>query len=323
MRRPALSAAGHALAVAVALSLTACGGSGATPPTASEATATATTDGAFPRTVEHAMGSTRIAERPERVVVLDTGELDTALSLGVTPVGAVTTAVSEDFLTYLADDAADVEVVGTIAEPNLEAIAALRPDLILSSKTRHEDIYEELAQIAPTVFAERVGAVWKENFRLDAEALGLEDEAEELLEAYEADAAALGEDVGDPAGTTVSTIRFVEGAIRAYTRESFIGTVMADIGLDHLQLPTAEVPTFAELGAEEVPQADADIVLHSSYGATDDSGEAAVLAGPLWPRLTAVAGGRAFAVEDDVFYTGIGLRAATLQLEELRELLVE
>jgi iron complex transport system substrate-binding protein len=318
MRRPALSAT--ALALAVALPLTACGGSdddvSAAEPTAAE-------DAAFPRTVEHAMGSTEIPERPERVVVLDTGELDTALSLGVTPVGAVTTAVSEDFLTYLAEDAADVEVVGTIAEPNLEAIAALEPDLILSNKTRHEDIYEELSQIAPTVFAERVGAVWKDNFRLDAEALGLEDEADELLETYEADAAALGEDIGDPAGTTVSTVRFVEGAIRVYTAESFIGTVMADIGLDHLQLPTADVATFAELSAEEVTRADAEIVLYSSYGSAEDSGEAGVLAGPLWARLAAVAEERAFAVEDDVFYTGIGLRAATLQLEELRSLLVD
>src|SRR5687768_3077828 len=287
MKRHVLSATG--LTLAAALAVTACGETG---DAESAAPASATADAAFPRTVEHAMGSTEIPERPERVVVLDTGELDTALSLGVTPVGAVTTAVSEDFLSYLADDAADVEVVGTIAEPNLEAIAALEPDLILSNKTRHEDIYQQLSQIAPTVFAERVGAVWKENFRLDAEALGLEDEAEELLEAYEADAAALGEDIGDPAGTTVSTMRFVEGAIRVYTAESFIGTVMADIGLDHLQLPTADVATFAELSAEEVTSADAEIVLYSSYGPADDSGEAAVVAGPLWPRLTAVAEGR-------------------------------
>jgi iron complex transport system substrate-binding protein len=309
-----------AIGLAAALTLTACGGT-ADPGAGAESSAPA--DAAFPRTVQHAMGETEIAERPERVVVLDTGELDSALSLGVTPVGAVTTAVSEDFLSYLADDAADVEVVGTIAEPNLEAIAALRPDLILSNKVRHEDIYEELSQVAPTVFAEKVGAVWKDNLGLAAEALGLEAEAAGALEEYERDAAALGEDIGDPAGTTVSTMRFVEGTVRVYTAQSFIGTVMADIGLDHVQLPTQDVPTFAELSAEEVTKADGEIVLYSSYGPADDSGEAGLLAGPLWPRLAAVAEGRAFPVEDDVFYTGIGLRAATLQLEELRELLVD
>jgi iron complex transport system substrate-binding protein len=35
------------------------------------------------------MGSTEITGNPKRVVVLDTGELDSVLALGVTPVGAV------------------------------------------------------------------------------------------------------------------------------------------------------------------------------------------------------------------------------------------
>jgi iron complex transport system substrate-binding protein len=317
MRRPALSVTG--LVLALALPLTACGAADAGG-TTSEPTTSA--DPAFPRTVEHAMGSTEIPERPERVVVLDTGELDTTLALGVVPVGAVTTDASDDFLSYLADDAADVQPVGTVAEPDLEAIAALQPDLILSNKTRHEAIYEQLGQIAPTVFAERVGAVWKDNFRLAAEALGLEEEAESRLEEYEARAAALGESLGDPAGTTVSAVRFVDGVIRVYTPESFLGTVLADTGLEQLTLPTDRTPTFAELGAEQLTSADADIVLFSSYGGAEDSGEAAVVAGPLWPRLGAVADGRAHAVEDDVFFTGIGPTAATLIVDNLASRLV-
>jgi iron complex transport system substrate-binding protein len=304
------------LALAAVLTLSACGGtSGAA--TGSEAAATGDAD--FPRTVQHAMGETEIPERPERVVVLDTGELDAALSLGVVPVGAVTTAVSEEFLSYLAEDAEDVEVVGTIAEPNLEEIAALQPDLILSNKVRHEEIYGQLSQIAPTVFAADLGDTWKENFLLDAEALGEEGEAGQLLAEYERAAAELGESLGDPAGTTVSPLRFVGGTIRAYQAQSFIGTVLADIGLDQVELPTGAVATFAELSAEELTLGDADIVLYSSYGPAADSGEAAVVAGPLWPRLGAVQSGRAYAVEDDVFFTGIGLKAATLMVEDLGE----
>ncbi len=265
------------------------------------------------------MGETEIPEQPERVVVLDTGELDAALSLGVEPVGAVTTDVSEEFLSYLAEEAEGVEVVGTIAEPNLEEIAALQPDLILSNKVRHEEIYGQLSQIAPTVFAADLGDTWKENFLLDAEALGKEEEADELLSEYEQSAAELGESLGDPAGTTVSPLRFVGGTIRAYQAKSFIGTVLADIGLDQVELPTGEVATFAELSVEELTRGDADIILYSSYGPAADSGEAAVVAGPLWPRLGAVQSGRAYAVEDDVFFTGIGLTAANLMVEDLTE----
>jgi iron complex transport system substrate-binding protein len=314
MRTHVLQATG--LALAGALALTACGGSGEA---ATTAQASATADAAFPRTVEHAMGETEIPAPPERVVVLDTGELDSVLSLGVTPVGAVTTAVSQDFLSYLAEGAADVERVGTIAEPNLEAIAALQPDLILSNKVRHEDLYAQLSQIAPTVFAERVGAVWKDNFALAAETLGLEDEAAAAMADYERAAAELGESLGDPGGTTVSPLRFVAGTIRSSQPASFIGTVLADIGLRQVELPTGEVPTFAEISAEELTSADADIVLHSSYGPAEDSGAAAVLGGPLWPRLDAVQAGRAYPVEDDVFFTGIGLTAGTLIVEDLTD----
>ncbi len=276
-------------------------------------------DAAFPRMVEHAMGSTEIPAAPQRVVVLDTGELDSVLSLGVKPVGAVTTDVDTEFLSYLQEAAAGVEAVGTIETPNLEAIAALRPDLILSNKVRHEELYDEFSQIAPTVFAEAVGVVWKDNLRLAAEALGLEDEAEAGIEDYEQEAAELGETLDDPSATTVSALRFVEGTIRVYRPESFIGTVLTDIGVDQVELPLAEFPAFTEISAEQLEMAEADIIVYASFGAAEDSGELEVLAGPLWSRLTAVEEGRAFAVDGDVYYSGIGLTAASLIVEDMAD----
>lgn len=97
--------------------------------------------------------------------------------------------------------------------------------------------------------------------------------------------------------------------------------MLTDIGLDIVELPGGEGETFAELSEEQLTLANGEVVLYSSYGSADESGEAAVVAGPLWSQLTAVQNGQAFAVEDDVFYTGIGLMAANLQLEALQELL--
>ncbi|HEX8767461.1 MAG TPA: ABC transporter substrate-binding protein, partial [Jatrophihabitans sp.] len=122
------------------------------------------------------MGSTEITGKPERVVVLDTGELDSVLALGVTPVGAVRADATTGLQSYLGERTQNVKMVGTINDPNLEEIAALQPDLILSNKVRHERLYDKLSDIAPTVFAEKVGAVWKDNFALAAEALGREEE---------------------------------------------------------------------------------------------------------------------------------------------------
>lgn len=311
--RALLAAAG----IAAALALTGCGGAD------SEPSAGAEEDSATPatRTVTHARGTTEVPAEPARVVVLDTGELDSALAVGVTPVGAVTTDVSGGLLGYLAEEAGEVETVGTIGEPNLEAVAAADPDLILSNEVRHSELYDELSAIAPTVFAESVGAAWQDNFRLYAEALGRTTEAEAVLDRYESAAAALGESLGDPADTTVSALRFVEGTVRVYSDESFLGTVLTDVGVGRPDVVVAGVPAFAELGPERILDADADVLLYSSYGDPQGSGQAAVAAGPLWPRLSAVAAGRAFAVDDDYFYTGIGPLAAQRILADLEGLL--
>ena len=73
----------------VALVVTGCGGSGAGEASGGPPREGAPEDTEATRVVPHAMGSTEITGQPERVIVLDTGELDSVLALGVTPVGAV------------------------------------------------------------------------------------------------------------------------------------------------------------------------------------------------------------------------------------------
>jgi iron complex transport system substrate-binding protein len=270
------------------------------------------------RPVVHARGTTEVPVAPQRVVVLDTGELDVVLALGVTPVGAVTAQEGAPLQTYLGDRVRDVGVVGTIAEPDLEAIAALAPDLILSNEVRHADLYDALSGIAPTVFAADVGDTWKDTVRLAGEALGRTAEAERVLAEHAERARAVGARFGDPAAVEVSTVRFLPDAIRLYGEASFIGTVLADAGFSR---PAVQrVPeTFVEVSAEQIGQADGDLLLHAAYLDGADL-QAEVLAGPLWPGVPAVAGGRAFPVSDDLWYLGIGPIAAGQVLDELARL---
>ena len=277
--------------------LAACGSS------AGEPAADGTTE---TRPVEHAMGTAQVPADPQRVVVLDTGELDDALALGVKPVGAVRIDVSTDFLSYLGDQTEGIEMVGTISEPNLEKIAALDPDLILSSTVRHEAIYEQLDAIAPTVLAPDLGDTWKENFRLYAEALGKAEEAEQMLADFEQRAAALGEKLGT--GKTLSIVRFLPGQIRLYSDKSFTGVILTDMGLE---VPTAAIgaDTFAELSPEQVTKAEADYLYVSTYGPTEDTDQAEVVGGPLWKTLGAVQAGEVHELNDDLL-SGIGIQAA-------------
>ncbi|MBB5827554.1 ABC transporter substrate-binding protein [Micromonospora carbonacea] len=300
-------------AVALGVGLTACGESDPVAGTATGQT----------REVTHAMGTTKVPAEPKRVVVLDTDKIDTALSLGVTPVGAATAGEARSWPTYFGEEKlAGIKEVGVLTEPDLEAINALKPDLILGSKFRQEKFYDELAAIAPTVFTEKVGITWKENFLLDGQALGKEQQAKDLLAAYEKRAKDFGAKLGDAADRTVSIVRFIPGAIRVYGPDSFSGIVVGDTGLgrpERQQLAGKEDKRFDLVSAERVNEVDADVVFVTAYGEKAAAEQATVTGGTLWKGLSAVKAGRAHVVSDETWMTGIGVGAANKIIDDLEK----
>ncbi|MEU8964093.1 iron-siderophore ABC transporter substrate-binding protein [Streptomyces sp. NPDC048491] len=338
-----------ALAVAAGLSLAACGsGDGGDTASASasgkadsggkksvaqggkdfaaaaEKTAKMGTDaapGAFPRTIDHAMGSTEIKARPKRVVVLDVGEFDNVVSLGVQPVGYAPTEGDEGIPSYLKKGAGDPKNVGTINSLNLEAIAALKPDLILGSQLRAADKYKELSRIAPTVFSIRPGFPWKQNYLLNAAALDRTADAKAKLAAYETKAKRLGTDLGADK-PTVTMLRYMPGKVRLYAKASFIGTILDDAGIPRPKNQQA-VDLATEVGPETIDQADADWIFTGVYGDPKKSKRDSAESNPLWKNLKAVKAGHAKDVQDETWYLGLGVTAADSVLDDLRGFLVK
>lgn len=272
-------------------------------------------------TIGHAMGETAVPERAERVVVLDTGELDSAMTLGVTPVGAVEAIEGAGYPAYL-EGTEGIENVGTIEQPNLEAIAALEPDLILSSKLRHEAIYDQLSGIAPTVFTESTGVTWKENFDVHARALGRIGEAETAKQEY---GARLDEFESSIGGTPpeVSVVRFLAGDTRIYQKASFIGTVLEDAGLPRPVSQDVDDFAITNASAELIPEMGGDVVFVTTYGPEEDSTKQQITSDPLWQQLEAVQQDRVYEVPDDLWMLGIGYTAANGVLDDLTESLIE
>jgi iron complex transport system substrate-binding protein len=279
------------------------------------------------RTVETYKGDVEVPRKAERVVVLDTAELDSALTLGVRPVGAARADAGSGFLGYLEDEQVKgIADVGTIGSPNLERIDELDPDLILTNGSRDEAVYRKLSAIAPTVMTESTGFTWKENFRVHAEALGREAEAKRTVAAYEARAKDLTGALGGPekAGALeVNVVRFVEGAdTRIYGDGSYIATILADVGLGRppvVDEATAHDGLMLEISPEQVDRADAGVVFYTSYGDQEKSGEARATAGGLWKSMSAVKKGAAHRVDDELWIQGIGYTAADLILTELEQ----
>ena len=82
---------------------------------------------------------------------------------------------------HIKDKMKDIKLSETESQINVEAIAALKPDLIIGNKMRHEKVYEQLKGIAPTVFAETLRGEWKDNFKFYAKALNKEKEGQKAI----------------------------------------------------------------------------------------------------------------------------------------------
>lgn len=137
-------------------------------------------------TVKHAMGTEDQAPAdPKRVVVLTNEGTEALLELGIKPVGAVKSWTGDPWYHHIKDEMKDVKEVGLEGEPNIEAIAELKPDLIIGNKMRHEKIYDKLEKIAPTVFSETLRGEWKDNFSLYAKAVNKEEKGKEILEDFD------------------------------------------------------------------------------------------------------------------------------------------
>lgn len=278
------------------------------------------TDGVFPRTVKHFRGSTTISSRPTRVVVLSTGQFDDVLGLGVVPVGTTSASTAElvpDYLTTAFPQQATalkkVTSVGSRKAPDLEAIANLKPDLVLVNNTlENTSTYTALSKIAPTVVTQGNGVNWKQDFLLVGAALGRQQQAQQQLAGYAKRAATLGSAVDD--STTVSFALAQSARTRIWGTRSFVGSIATDAGLAR---PASQqfARTSQDISSEQLDQADADWLF---YGV--EQGQATTLtSAPLWSSLKAVSAGHAVEVDDEMFYLNAGITAANGVLGRLEK----
>ncbi|MFM9707289.1 ABC transporter substrate-binding protein [Streptomyces galilaeus] len=307
--------------VALAAGLTACGGSDSSDAKSSDSTAAAEKSAGFPRTIEHHKGSTEIKAKPQRIVALDNSLVEAVIALDGTLVGGIGSYRDQaGFPPYLGDAVKDTKDVGPQESPNLEAVAALKPDLIVSATVRHDDLYDQLSAIAPTVFVETTGPLWKDNITLLGKTLGEEAKAKEKIAVYETRAKKIGAAINaKEGGPTVSMVRFVDGPTRIYLPKTFSGIILSDMGLARPKNQQVPENFNIEISEEQIAQADADVIFYTSYSAGVER-EKKFLANPLWKRLTAVKNGDVHKVADETWMTSVSLQGADLVLDDMAKI---
>ncbi|EHB59361.1 periplasmic binding protein [Mycolicibacterium rhodesiae JS60] len=264
---------------------------------------------------------------PQRIVVLAGDELDALCALGLQSriVAAALPDGSTTQPSYLGTVIHNVPGAGTRSAPDLSAIAAAKPDLILGSQALTPQSYPALAAIAPTVFTDAPGAKWQDNLRTVGAATGRTDATDDLVGGFTELAKQKGM-ANDAPHFQASIVQFTDTTMRVYGAENFPASVLADVGVDRPAAQRFTDKPYIEIGisdadldrSPDLSAADGDIVYLSFASPAAKDRAPAVLDGPAWRALSANRDNRVFVVNNEVWQTGQGIVAARGIVDDLR-----
>lgn len=274
-------------------------------------TTTTCEDGA--RLIVHAAGETCVPDNIERVVALEWSYVENVLALGMQPVGIADIEGYKSWVKIPLELDASVVDVGTRQEPNLEAIAALDPDLIITSISRATENHDELSAIAPTLIFDAYpvdGTTHYEEmvntFTIMGEALSRQTEAEAVLDAmnsyFETAQAAL-EAAGRGGETFILSQTFLSSEVptfRLFTDNALAVHVIEQIGLENAWDDAPQQYGFSTVDFE----AFADIEDTNFFYIAQDDYQPTLTASPLWNGLPFVQSERDYWMGGDVWLFG-------------------
>ncbi|KAA0941025.1 iron-siderophore ABC transporter substrate-binding protein [Sporosarcina sp. ANT_H38] len=202
-------------------------------------------------TITGVNGEVTLKEPAKKVVVLEWTYAEDLLAVGVQPIGMADIEEYNNWVNIDAELSKDVADVGGRQEPNLEAIAALEPDLIIGTSFRHDGMIADLEKIAPTV----IFNPYPEDEKMDlyqemittfneiAKVVDKKDEAKQVLadldEKYE-EAKTTIDNAGLKTKDVVLTLAYTgpqAPEIRVFTPNSMASIMLEKIGLNNIHIP--------------------------------------------------------------------------------------
>lgn len=209
------------------------------------------TSQAWAATVQDEQGTFTLDKTPQRIVVLELSFADALAAVNVSPVGIADDNDPSRILSDVSAQFASWQSVGTRAQPSLEAISALKPDLIIADSSRHAGIYSALQAIAPVLLLKSRNETYEENLQSAAiigKVVGKDAEMSQRLALHHQRMQAFAAQLPKGASVVFGTSR--EQQFNLHSRESYTGSVLTALGLT-LPAPVNNAP-MAAIGLEQL-----------------------------------------------------------------------
>ncbi|MGB9222866.1 iron-siderophore ABC transporter substrate-binding protein [Mycobacterium sp.] len=269
----------------------------------------------------------QVPAEPQRIVVLSGDQLDALCALGLQSrvVAAALPDGSSSQPAYLGNAVHGLPSAGTRSSPDLNAIAATHPDLILGSQGLTPKLYPQLAAIAPTVFTAAPGVAWEDNLRGVGAATSRGDAVDALISGFAQRAKQVGAN-HDATHFQASIVQLTTTSMRVFGADNFPASVLTAVGVDRPASQRFTDKAYIEFGTTEadlakgpdLSAADADIIYVSCASPAAGDRAASVFDSDPWRKLSANHDNRVFVVNDEVWQTGEGLIAARGIVDDLR-----
>lgn len=262
---------------------------------------------ADPITVNDGTRDVTLPDTPQRVVVLEFSFADALAAVDVAPVGVADDGDPARLPKAVRDVIGEWTSVGQRAQPSIETIAGLKPDLIIADLSRHEAAYPELSAIAPTLLLPSLREDYEGSIRsaqVVAKAVDKTDEMTARLEKHRKIMADYAEKVPDGVSILFGASR--EDSFSVHGPGSYAGSVLASLGASVPAMREAGAPTeFA--GIEQLLALDPEWLLVGRYRRPDiiDTWQKEAL----WPTLRA-SQGKVISVDANVWARNRGILAA-------------
>jgi iron complex transport system substrate-binding protein len=289
--------------------------------------ATAMAQRASTREVTDAAGrKLAVPVAPQRVIVLSEKDLDVALALGVKPVGSSLGRGHLELPSHLRERTMDVRNVGAFAQPSLDRVLSLQPDLILAGGLTDPQLLNRLSRIAPTFVSYPTVERWQDTTLRLAELLGRTAQAKVLLSQYQARAQGLRARLGGQAGQSASVVRWTPQGPVYMKDDALAPQVLVDLGLVR---PSGQhepgIGHSGPLSRETLSKIDGDWLFLGAFDSAtghDRDALAALMRQPEFKALRAAQAGQVREVNASLWALRGGPLAALAILEEAAQALL-
>ena len=265
------------------------------------------TSHAFAATVQDEHGTFTLDKTPQRIVVLELSFADALAAVDVSPIGIADDNDATRILPEVRAHLKPWQSVGTRAQPSLEAISALKPDLIIADSSRHAGIFSALQQIAPVLLLKSRNETYAENLQSAAiigEIVGKKAQMQSRLAKHKQQMSAWASQL--PKGTQVLFGTSREQQFNLHTQETWTGSVLTALGL---KVPAAMAgASMPSIGLEQLLALNPAWLLVAHYRA--ESIVTKWQQDALWPMLQAEQKQQVAAVDSDSWARMRGIVAA-------------